>query len=160
MAACELSRVDEVWGEPADGSSWFTKASEWRNHYRVKGKKGGSGARPASERYEKWTPERRAKTEQEDPFFILAGGRLVTRGDVQEIIERAAVAAGASPKDVGTHSLRIGGASALYAKFRGTALVQRWGRWKGDASQCYSWEDASTAKGVAEQMAIADVALV
>ena len=126
MAACELSRFDEVWGEPAAGSSWFTKASEWSNHYRVKGKKGGLGVRPASERYEKWTPERRAKTEQEDPFFIRAGG----------------------------------GASALYAKFRGAALVQRWGRWKSDAFQFHFREDASTAKGVAEQMAIADRALV
>ena len=70
------------------------------------------------------------------------------------------MAAGAAPKDVGTHSLRIGGASALYAKFRDTALVQRWGRWKSDAFHCYLWEAASMAKGVAEQMAIADVALV
>ena len=43
------------------------------------------------------------------------------------------------PKDIGTHSLRIGGASALWNTFRDTALVQRWGRWTSSAFQSYFW---------------------
>ena len=70
------------------------------------------------------------------------------------------MALGAHAKDVGTHSLRIGGASALYAKFGDTALVQRWGRWKSDAFHSYLWEASSMAKGVAESMGKADVRLV
>ena len=95
-----------------------------------------------------------------DPFFAKEDGRLITRHDIQSIVERAAVALGAHATDMGTDLLRIGGASALYAKFRDTALVQGWGRWKSDAVYSYPWEASSMAKGVAESMGKADVRLV
>eukprot|EP00959_Pyramimonas_sp_CCMP1952_P299368 6261160-Pyramimonas_sp.AAC.1 len=63
------------------------------------------------------------------------------------------------PNDLGSHSLRIGGASALYAAFKDTALVQRWGRWSSDAFQGYLWEARGMAEGVASSMAATDITM-
>ena len=73
---------------------------------------------------------------------------------------QSAVAEGMDPNYLGPHSLRIGGASALYAAFSGTALVQRWGRWNSDAYQVYLWEARDMAQGVASSMARADLTMV
>ena len=58
------------------------------------------------------------------------------------------------PKEVtGTHSLRVGGATAVYAASGGNAkLVQRLGRWASDAFQGYVWEDRSLTAGLPTQM--------
>ena len=73
------------------------------------------------------------------PFFTNEQDKPLLRSHVQEALAHAAVDAGADPKDIGTHSLRIGGASALWNTFRDTALVQRWGRWTSSAFQSYFW---------------------
>ncbi len=57
------------------------------------------------------------------------------RGRVAETLVAAGARCGCEPGDLGTHSLRIGGASALWNTFRDTALVQRWGRWTSSAFQ-------------------------
>ena len=54
----------------------------------------------------------------------------------------------------------IVGATALYAAFGDTAMVQRWGRWASDAFQGYLWEARGNAKGVAEAMRKADVSSI
>ena len=69
---------------------------------------------------------------------------------------------GAAPRfqEVGPHSLRFGGASALWAAYQDTTLVQRWGRWRSQAFQGYLWEAKDNAKGIARDMAKADLTLV
>ena len=93
----------------------------------------------------------------QDRLFAWDNGALVQRGEVQAILEQAAAACGVDPQYIGSHSLRFGGATALYAAFRDTAMVQRWGRWSSDAFQGYLWEARNNAKGVAEAMMKADV---
>ena len=110
--------------------------------------------------YEKWAHERFSGERMHDPLFAYDDTKLVTRADVQRIVMQSAVAEGVDPNDLGSHSLRIGGASALYAAFRDTALVQRWGRWNSDAFQGYLWEARDMAQGVASSMARADLTMV
>ena len=84
----------------------------------------------------------------------------MVREDVQRILETAALAGGAEPGSVGSHSLRIGGASALWAAYKDSALVRRWGRWTSDAFHGYLWESRDAAQDVASRMGRVDLALV
>ena len=68
------------------------------------------------------------------------------------MLRRAALACGDDPGRMAAHSLRFGGATALWAAFQDSALVQRWGRWKSDAFHGYLWEGRDNARGVAEKM--------
>ena len=62
-------------------------------------------------------------------LFAWENGKVILRGEIQAVLERAAVACGVDPQYIGSHSLRFGGATALFAAYKDTALVQRWGRW-------------------------------
>ena len=81
----------------------------------------------------------------------------MTRAQIQAPLARAAAALGSDPTRMGTHSLRFGGASALWAAYRDSAVVKRWGRWASDAFHGYLWEDRNNARGVAQAMATADL---
>ena len=52
-----------------------------------------------------------------------------------------------------SHSLRIGGATALYHIYHDVDIIKRHGRWTSGAFQGYLWEANETAKGVATRMA-------
>ena len=75
------------------------------------------------------------------------------RAQIQAMLERAATAAGLPPNRFRSHSLRIGGATALYHVFPDAEIIKRWGRWQSTAFQAYLWESSEAAKGVAEKMA-------
>ena len=132
---------------------------EWRNHFR-RGEHTEDGALCVVEAmacYEKHAPERFRGSEKCSPLFVWASGRLLTKGDMKALLERAAVAAGVHPDSIGTHSLRIGGASALWAAYKDSALVQRWGRWTSNAFHAYLWDAREAAKGVSDRMVAADL---
>ena len=93
-------------------------------------------------------------------LFRTKCGKVVTRNKVQEKLVQAAVALGAPAKGIRTHSLRIGGATALWNRYKDTALVQRWGRWKSQAFQGYLWDSRELARGVSQNMLKADCTLV
>ena len=57
------------------------------------------------------------------------------------------------PERFRSHSLRIGGATALYHKFKDIEIVKRMGRWKSSAFQGYLWSAEEDSKGLAQQMA-------
>ena len=105
-------------------------------------------------------PERLRGDKKDEHLLVKSSGAYLSRGDVRKSLEAAAIAEGVDPNHLGSHSLRIGGASALWASFKDTALIQRWGRWKSDAFQGYIWEDSEVAKGVADQMAAANIELI
>ena len=79
---------------------------------------------------------------------------------IQAAIAVAAEEESLKPEEFGTHSLRFGGASALWAAYQDTTLVQRWGRWRSQAFQGYLWEAKDNAQGIARDMAKADLTLV
>ena len=91
------------------------------------------------------------------PLFRTDEDRLLPRGAVQAIIERAARALNMPEGDLGTHSLRFGGASAIWAAYGESALVKRWGRWASDSFQTYLWDSRKASQDVAKKMASVDL---
>lgn len=71
--------------------------------------------------------------EAHKPLFRKSGGSPIFRSEVQEIIQSAAEVAKVPKERLATHSLRIGGASALLHAGFSVRMIQRWGRWAGDA---------------------------
>ena len=92
-----------------------------------------------------------------DRIMKWQNGQYIDRSEVQVVLEKAAAACGTDPNLIGSHSLRFGGASAMYAAYGDTGMVQRWGRWASDAFQGYIWEARTNALNVAERMRTAEV---
>eukprot|EP00972_Heterocapsa_arctica_P019464 2872478-Heterocapsa_arctica.AAC.1 len=55
------------------------------------------------------------------------GGKPLQRQEIQAILEQAAAAAGVDPQYIGSHSLRFGGATALWNAYKASGRVRRWG---------------------------------
>ena len=110
--------------------------------------------------YGRHAPERLYGARACDALLVLEDGEPVTREHVQRLLKQSAIAEGLDPDVIGSHSLRIGGASALWAAYRDSALVQRWGRWSTNTWQSYVWPARENARGVSTAMAEADLGLV
>ena len=95
-----------------------------------------------------------------EPLLVWSDGRPLARQEIQTLLELAAKKHGVDPQHIGSHSLRFGGATALWAAYRDTGLVGRWGRWATDSFQTYVWEARTTARGVQDAMAAADFSLL
>ena len=87
------------------------------------------------------------------PVARWADGTLITRERIQSLLQQAAALEGYPPDKFKSHSLRIGGATALYHCFQDTELVKRWGRWQSGAFHAYLWEANEDAAGVSQAMA-------
>ena len=98
-------------------------------------------------------PERRAGgSESHLPLFRFDDGSPVLRSLVQGLLDLAAVALGLPPGRFGSHSLRIGGATAMLHAGMPVDLIKRMGRWVSDAFQGYLWEASEDTKGLAKKM--------
>jgi hypothetical protein len=95
----------------------------------------------------------RFRNEPAAPLCRWVNGSPVTREQIQAVLERAAVAHGLPPERFRTHSLRIGGATALYHTLKDTETVKRWGRWKSGAFHSYLWDSREDSRGVGAAMA-------
>jgi hypothetical protein len=95
----------------------------------------------------------RMRAEPHEPVCRWANGLPVTRMQIQAMLERAAIAEGVAPERFRSHSLRIGGATALYHIYHDVEIIKRYGRWSSNAFHAYLWEGAETSKGVAASMA-------
>ena len=91
------------------------------------------------------------------PLFRTEDDKLLPRGAVQAMIERSGRALNMPEGDLGTHSLRFGGASAIWAAYGESALVKRWGRWASDSFQTYLWDARKASQDVAKKMASVDL---
>ena len=98
-------------------------------------------------------PERADQRENGLPLFRWRSGGLVRREDLQRALERAAEAVGLPAARFRSHSLRIGGASALLHATGQFDLVKRFGRWSSDAVHVYLHDSAEQYEGLAEKMA-------
>jgi hypothetical protein len=96
-------------------------------------------------------------SQSKEHLLVWDSGKPILRTEIQAVLEKAAAAEGVDPGTIGSHSLRFGGASALWAAYKDSAMVRRWGRWASDAFHTYLWEASSAATGVAEAMATADI---
>jgi hypothetical protein len=75
-------------------------------------------------------------------------GRLA----IQAWLKAAATATGLPAARVGTHSLRIGGATALYNAGWELGAIQRFGRWASNAFHGYLWDSHSLQQGASRAM--------
>ena len=71
---------------------------------------------------------------------------------IKALLDRAAVAVGLPPDRMGTHSLRIGGASALLHAGVDIEMIKRMGRWVSDSFQRYLWEANEDTRDLAKRM--------
>ena len=106
--------------------------------------------------YQNIKPERFAGAEENQPLFRFEDGKPLQRGDIQNLIQLAAVADGQSTTRYGSHSLRIGGATAMYQTTKDLDVVKRFGRWNSDAFHGYLWESHERQRDLAKGMAGAD----
>ena len=83
--------------------------------------------------------------ESHQPLFRWASGQVLKRLEVQNILQRAAKEVDLPVERFQSHSLRIGGASALYQATGEVELVKR-----------SEWMSGDVLKGVARQMAEVD----
>ena len=101
-----------------------------------------------------WAPERFGRgPEAQLPLFRWSSGAVVKREEIQATLQKAAEAVGLPAQRFKSHSLRIGGASALYHATNDIEVVKRFGRWSSGAVHGYLWESADQYKGVSEKMA-------
>ena len=93
------------------------------------------------------------------PLFRWGDGKLLHREEVQKALQEAAGAVGLPAERFRPHSLRIGGASALYHATGEIETVKRFGCWSSSAFHEYLWDSAEQYQGIAEKMA-KDVATI
>jgi len=105
---------------------------------------------------ERYYPERFRGAEAEEPLFRFEDGMPIGRDDIHGLVQLAAVADGQEGARFGSHSLRIGGATALYQGTKDLEQVKRFGRWTSDAFHGYLWENHERQRGLSARMARAD----
>eukprot|EP00435_Cladocopium_sp_Y103_P066762 s1381_g29.t1 len=94
-------------------------------------------------------------SEHRKPLFRWASGRVLKRIEVQHLLQRAATAVGLPPGRFLSHSLRIGGATALFQSTADIEMVKRAGRWTSSAVQRYL-HDGGAVSGISRKMATTD----
>ena len=87
------------------------------------------------------------------PLFSGDGVKKILRLRVQCELRRAALEEGLPVERVGTHSLRIRGASALYNLGWIFRHIHRCGRWRSEALHGYLWDTFGLHKGASRSMA-------
>ena len=102
---------------------------------------------------EKHFPARVKGSELDTPLFRYTDGSFVRREHIQRYLELAALAIGVPAGHMGSHSLRIGGATAMYHTGADLQKVRRFGRWESDAFHGYLWESHEQTKDLARSMA-------
>ena len=123
-----------------------------RNHFKVVGP--GDDLCPVKTLIEvmKFNPKRRT-SEGHLPLFRWCNGKPMTRDQVRITLSKAAEDVGYPLGSTSIHSLRSGGASALYESSGGnTNLVKRMGRWASDCFEGYLWETRTMSRGLAQGM--------
>ena len=73
-----------------------------------------------------------------------------------ECIPKSSQRGGAPGREVSNHSLRIGGASALYQATGEVEVVKRSGRWTSGSVHRYLHDSGDVLKGLAQKMAQVD----
>ena len=101
-------------------------------------------------------PRRFRGPEAHLPLFRWATGGVLKRLEVQNILQKAARATGLPAERFQSHSLRIGGASALFQATGEVELVKRTGRWTSSAVHRYLHDSGDVLKGLSKKMASVD----
>jgi hypothetical protein len=95
----------------------------------------------------------------EEPLFGLSNGSTITGNMVSNELKRAAVEMGQDEANYATHSLRIGGCTALLASNMDSESVRRFGRWRSDCWRQYAYDTREAMRGVSTRLAATDYSL-
>ena len=93
-------------------------------------------------------PERFRGEEAKKLLMRWGSGDFDQCEDLQHLLELAALAAGRCPSEVGSHSLHIVKATAMYHSTNDLARVCRFGKWASDCFHIYLWESHEPIKGI------------
>ena len=108
----------------------------------------------ALKKLESLAPQRfGAGSEALKPLFRWSSGQVLKRTQVQNVLQKAAIACGLPAGRFMTHSLRIGGASALFQATGEIELVKRTGRWSSASVQRYLHDGEVALRDCAAKMA-------
>lgn len=110
----------------------------------------------ALEQLRRVLPRRFGDGEGHLPLFRWTSGQVLRRMEVQNMLQRAARAVGLPAERFQSHSLRIGGASALYQSTGEVELVKRTGRWTSSAVHRYLHDSGDVLSGISKRMAGVD----
>ena len=150
-----ISEADEVTLLVRGSKTDIYNRGQVRNHFRTEHEV--CAVKALIQLYLHFPQRYQGGAEAEELLFRTREDKPVPRAAIQALIERAAKGLNLPEGDLGTHSLRFGGASALWAQYQDTSLVKRWGRWASDSFQTYIWEARETARGVSQKMITADL---
>ena len=92
-------------------------------------------------------------------LFQGPGGKTINREMIQSALRDGAIECGHSPRMVGSHSQRCGGATALHNAGYSLEFIKRFGRWRSDCVKIYLWDGHEMTDGVVNSMASADYEL-
>ena len=89
------------------------------------------------------------------PLLVRSNGLPVRRSEIRDLLRKAANTLGLPVNDFTVHSLRSGGASAIFAATGDEQLVRRFGRWASEAYRGYIWETHGLSRGLSAKMSSA-----
>ena len=155
---CKLDRIpfaDEVVLTVRGSKTDIYNKGESRNHFASSGNL--CPVKSAINLFRHFPQRYRGGSEDQAPLFRAEDGKVLPRSAVTSLLEAAAKALGMPEGDLGTPSLRFGGASAIWASYGDSQMVKRWGRWSSDSFQTYTWDARKSAQGVADRMSKVDL---
>lgn len=91
-------------------------------------------------------------------FLFQGKDGPLKREVVSKLLKDGAVRLGADPRNVAPHSLRAGGATAMYNAGYSTAEIQLRGRWVSDCWMIYIWQGRGISKKLVERLCAVDYA--
>ena len=89
---------------------------------------------------------------RDSPFATWRNGEAIPANHVTSILRAADFQQGQDSSAYPLHSLRAGGATALYRATRAIELVGRFGRWRTASISCYLWESDQEMAGLSSLM--------
>ena len=97
----------------------------------------------------------------DSPFFRWGNDftQHLRRDSVSKALKHSAKLLGQHVSEYASHSLRIGGATALIHSGASAESVRRFGRWKSDTWQQYSWSTRGLLSGLSKLMAKSEYTL-
>ncbi|CAE8675193.1 unnamed protein product [Polarella glacialis] len=151
LPCSDFSAADELILTTRGSKTDKRNRGEVKNHFRLKD---DLCVVAAVAQVQKSFPER---FQGEEWLLAWADNRPIRRLELQREIAQAAEAHGGAAHHLGSHSLRFGGASALWAAFRDSGLVKRWGRWASDCFHGYLRHSRESSRGITAAMTTADL---
>ena len=87
------------------------------------------------------------------PLAVYRNGSPILAPTLTKLLRATQPNSNGGTRALSLHSLRSGGAAALYQGTGSMDIVKRMGRWRSDAVSAYLWESREQMRGLSAQMA-------